>query len=230
MPRKRYIKKRVARTRRYAKKRATKKRFPQPNSVTFRGGLPKKLFTSSTYYYYALVTIAGTSNAVLATQSSPFQCIAGVANSQPLYFDTYKTLYNRCRVHGFKTTCTSLNLPTPTNTRGTYFGMYNADTGSVPGTMDGAMQQPGARSLILPFDKTPRTLKMYNKCNYTLGTSKVMYNTDLIYQSLVSTVPTHMAFTNMWWYNYNGDTTYVQVAVKVVVYCEYFEPTLVVNT
>lgn len=232
MPTARYTKKRKTRTRRYTKKRVrtSRKRAPQPNSLTVRGGLPRKLFTSSNYFYFALQSVTGTSNFVLQTQSSPFTCMSGVSNSQPLYFDTYKTLYNRVRVHGFKTTVTACYLPGATNTREIIFGIYNSSTASVPGTAEGAMQQPGAKMKMLPFDKSSRTLSIYNKCYYNLGVSKVMYNTDLTYQSLVSTVPSSMAYTTIWFYNYNGDASPVQYQVKVTLYMEYFEPTLVVNT
>lgn len=219
----------IRRRRKTARKRAGRKRV-QPMSMIIRGGLPKRMFTSSSYFYYGLNTIASGTNSLLAVQSSPYACVTGVSNSQPLYFDTYKLLYNRCRVHGMRTTVQACYLPSASNTREVYFGVYNSPTASVPGTIEGAMQQPGAKSVMLPFDKTPRKLTIYNKCCYTLGTSKVMYNTDLTYQSLVSTVPSTMAYTNYWFYNFNGDITYVQFSIKVTLYVEYFEPTLVVNT
>lgn len=224
----RYSKKRrTTRPRRKQARRRTRN-VRATKSLTCKTGFPKRMFVANDYVLLGSTAVT-TGNNVIPCQSSAFQCLTGVSNSQALYFDQYKAIYNRFRIHGMKVSITAFMTDAPTN-RGLYFGMFWNNTASVPGTMEGALQQPGAKYKLITTDNTQKWLSSYRKCYQVIGTSKSMYNTDLTYQALVTTNPSTMAYCNIWFYNPAAATLTTQYIVKVKLYCEYFEPTLIVNT
>lgn len=195
--------------------------------LTCKTGFPRRMFVATNYVLTGSSTIA-TGNLVIPVQSSAFQIMTAISNSQAQYFDQYKAIYNRFRIHGMKVSVTTSEIDSSTN-RGVLFGMYFTNTSTVPGTAEGAMTQPGAQYKLITTDNASKWLTGYRKCYNVLGVSKVMYNTDLAYQALVTTNPSSMMYCNIWYFNQGVTTLTVQYIIRVKLYCEYFEPALVVN-
>lgn len=215
-------------------RRARRSRRPRSQKLlTCPQGFPRRMFTATDYFYTSTTAVAGLSNYVIPVQSSAFQLISGLSNSQAQYFDQYKAIYTRYRVHALRVSVTAnLESGVANQVRAMVFGGYWATVPTVPGTVEGAMVQPGAQYRSLPVDCTARKITSYNKSYRALNISKMMYDTDLAYQAAVTASPTTVAYYNIWFYNPQAapDTQKVQYVIRIRAYVEYFQRELIVNT